>query len=134
MGNFPREMKNNAYHDKNLYPDNYYKYTIIGNQPELASSGRYRIFSKIGIAYGFVTESAYVVDFENQKDFIVSISIYVNDDNVVNDNVYEYSKIARPFIANFTRLIQDSLPKTSTEQSLSAYDYFNLLKEIMSGN
>jgi hypothetical protein len=134
MGNFPREMKNNSYHNKDQYPDNYYKYTIIGNKPELASSGRYRIFSKIGIAYGFVTESAYVVDFENQKDFLVSVSIYVNDDDVVNDNVYEYSKIARPFIANFTRLIQDSLEKTSIEQSLASYDYFNFLKEIMNGN
>ncbi len=134
MGNFPREMKNSSYHNKDQYPDNYYKYTIIGNKPELASSGRYRIFSKIGIAYGFVTESAYVVDFENQKDFLVSVSIYVNDDDVVNDNVYEYSKIARPFIANFTRLIQDSLEKTSIEQSLASYDYFNFLKEIMNGN
>jgi hypothetical protein len=134
MGNFPREMKNTSYHNKDVYPDNYYKYTIIGNKPELASSGRYRIFSKIGIAYGFVTESAYVVDFENQKDFIVSVSIYVNEDEIINDNVYEYSKIARPFIANFTRLIQDSLGKTSTEQSLASYDYFNFLKEIMSGN
>ena len=134
MGNFPREMKNKSYHDKNLYPDNYYKYSIIGNKPELASSGRYRIFSKIGIAYGFVTESAYIVDFENQKDFLFSVSIYVNDDDVVNDNVYEYSKIARPFIANFTRLIQESLSKTSPEQSLTSYDYFNFLKEIMSGN
>ena len=134
MGNYPREMKNKAYNDKNLYPDNYYKYSIIGNKPELASSGRYRIFSKIGIAYGFVTESAYIVDFENQKDFLFSVSIYVNDDDVINDNVYEYNKIARPFIANFTRLIQESLSKTSSEQSLSSYDYFNFLKEIMSGN
>ncbi|MFM7682989.1 MAG: hypothetical protein ACKO7P_09605, partial [Bacteroidota bacterium] len=114
--------------------DNYYKYSIIGNKPELASSGRYRIFSKIGIAYGFVTESAYIVDFENQKDFLFSVSIYVNDDDVVNDNVYEYSKIARPFIANFTRIIQESLSQTSPEQSLASYDYFNFLNEIMSGN
>ena len=42
--------------------------------------------------------------------------------------------IARPFIANFTRLIQDSLEKTSIEQSLASYDYFNFLKEIMNGN
>jgi hypothetical protein len=134
MGNFPREMKNKAYHDKNLYPDNYYKYSIIGNKPELATSGRYRIFSKIGIAYGFVTESAYVVDFENQKDFLFSVSIYVNDNDIMNDNSYEYNKIARPFIANFTRIIQDSLSKNSIEQTISSYDYFNLLKEIMSEN
>lgn len=134
MGNFPREMKNKIYHDKNQYPDNYYKYAIIGNKPELASSGRYRIFSKIGISHGFVTESAYIVDFENQKDFMVSISIYVNDDDVMNDNLYEYKKLARPFIANFTRIIQDSLSKTSTEQSLVSHDYFNFLKEIMNGN
>lgn len=134
MGKYPREMKNKVYHNKNQYPDNYYKYSIIGNKPELAASGRYRIFSKIGIAYGFVTESAYIVDFENQKDFLFSVSIYVNDDDIVNDNVYEYSKIARPFIANLTRLIQDNLSQTSVEQSPALHDYFNFLKEIMSGN
>lgn len=131
LGNFPREMKNSVYHNTTTFPDNYYKYSIIGNKPELASSGRYRTFSKIGIAYGFVTESAYVVDFEKQKDFLFSVSIYVNQDDVVNDGTYEYEKIARPFIANFSRIIQDNLSQTDADQSLSSYDYFRFLQEIM---
>jgi hypothetical protein len=134
LGNFPREMKNSVYHNTTTFPDNYYKYAIVGNKPELASSGRYRTFSKIGIAYGFVTESAYVVDFEKQKDFLFSVSIYVNKDDIVNDGTYEYEKIARPFIANFSRIIQDNLTQTDADQSLSSYDYFRFLQEIMNSS
>jgi hypothetical protein len=134
MGNFPREMENKSYHNSTLYPDNYFKYAIIGNKLKLASEGKYRTFSKIGISYGFVTESAYIVDFENQKDFLFSVSIYVNQDGVVNDGTYEYEKIARPFIANLTRIIQTSLSKPDEQEALFTYEYFRLLKEIMESN
>jgi hypothetical protein len=134
MGNFPREMQNNTYHNQLQFPDNYYKYAIIGNKPELATSDRYRIFSKIGIAYGFVTESGYVVDFINQKDFLFSVSLYVNADDIVNDGTYEYEKIARPFIANFTRLVQEQLTKPTENSSLYLYDYFQMIREISGSN
>ena len=134
MGNFPREMQNKTYHNQIQFPDNYYKYAIIGNKPELASSNRYRIFSKIGIAYGFVTESGYIIDFDNQKDFLFSVSMYVNADDIVNDGTYEYEKIARPFIANFTRLIQDQLTKPTENSSLYSFDYFQMIREIMERN
>ncbi len=134
MGNYPREMTNDSYHNINRYPDNYFKYSIIGNQSELASTGRYRIYSKIGIAYGFVTESAYIIDFENQKDFIVSVSIFVNEDEIMNDNVYEYSKIARPFIANFTRVIQSALMNQVDNRPISKDDYFILWHQKMGEN
>lgn len=133
LGNFPREMQNKVYHNSVKYPDNYFKYAIIGNRPQYSLNGRYRTFSKIGIAYGFVTESAYIVDFEQQKDFIVSVSLYVNSDEIVNDGIYEYEKIARPFIANFSRLIQNQLTK-SNGRSPYTTEYFNMLKGIMIAN
>jgi hypothetical protein len=134
MGNFPREMENKTYHNASLYPDNYFKYAIIGNKSKLASEGKYRTFSKIGISYGFVTESAYIIDFENQKDFLFSVSIYVNQDGIVNDGTYEYETIARPFIANLTRIIQTILPKSDDQETLITYEYFKLLKEIIEEN
>jgi hypothetical protein len=127
-------MQNKSYHNIKQYPDNYYKYAIIGNNNELASSGRYRTFSKIGIAYGFVTESAYIVDFVNQKDFMFSVSLYVNADETLNDGTYEYEKIARPFIANFTRIIQEKLTKPTENSSLYSFEYFKMIQEIMQAN
>ncbi|MEY4571877.1 MAG: hypothetical protein RLZ10_1094, partial [Bacteroidota bacterium] len=134
MGNFPREMKNKTYHNISVYPDNYFKYSIIGNDPKLSLTGKYRTFSKIGISYGFVTESAYIVDFEKQKDFLFTVSIYVNEDGIVNDGKYEYDKIARPFIANFTKVIQTVLSQPDDQEGLYTYEYFKLLREIMDGN
>jgi hypothetical protein len=134
MANYPREMQNKSYHNIKQYPDNYYKYAIIGNNNELASSGRYRTFSKIGIAYGFVTESAYVVDFVNRKDFLFSVSLYVNTDETINDGTYEYEKIARPFIANFSRIIQEQLSKPMENSSLYSFEYFKMIQEIMQAN
>jgi hypothetical protein len=97
----------------------------------LSESGKYRTFSKIGISYGFVTESAYIVDFENKKDFLFSVSMYVNQDGVVNDGAYEYDKIARPFIASFTRIIQSVLPKLIVEGAINTNDYFKFLNELI---
>jgi len=131
LAKYPREMQDKSYHNLKLYPDNFYKYSIIGNNNSLASSGQYRIFSKIGISYGFVTETAYIVDFKKKKDYIFSISMYVNQDEIINDGVYEYEKIARPFIANLSRIIQDNLSHSSNKITPYTDAYFNEIKVII---
>ena len=60
--------------------------------------------------------------------------MYVNSDDTVNDGTYEYEKIARPFIANFTRIIQEQLIDSSANASLYSFDYFQLIKEITQPN
>ena len=131
LAKYPREIQDKSYHNLKLYPDNFYKYSIIGNNNSLASSGQYRIFSKIGISYGFVTETAYIVDFKKKKDYIFSISMYVNQDEIINDGVYEYEKIARPFIANLSRIIQDNLSHSSNKITPYTDAYFNEIKVII---
>ena len=131
MANFPSEMSNKAYHNPTAFPNNYFKYAIIGDNAKLGESGKCRTFSKIGISYGFVTESAYIVDFESKKDFLFSVSMYVNQDGVVNDGAYEYNKIARPFIASFTRIIQSVLPKPIVEGEINTNEYFKFLNELI---
>jgi hypothetical protein len=102
LGKYPREMLNPAYHNPVQFPDNYFKYVVIGEDSIRKKNDRFRVFSKIGISYGFVTESAYVVDFQSKKDFLFSISIYVNANDVINDGRYEYNEIARPFISRLS--------------------------------
>ena len=85
------------------YPDNLYKYAIHG-----AYQQPYRkviTTSKIGISYGFVTETAHIYDPESDISFALTTSIYVNQNRIVNDGNYEYKTIARPFLAAFAQLL-----------------------------
>ncbi len=98
MGMFPRESVYPVYDPKDN-PDNKMKYYV-----HLDSSGvmpaNIRIFNKIGEAYGFVTDCSYVVDTLNKVEFFLTTSIYVNKDEILNDNVYEYETVAHPFFEN----------------------------------
>ena len=64
-----------------------------------------RIFNKVGQAYGFVTDCSYFVDSINKVEFFLSCSIYVNKDEILNDDVYEYETIAMPFFRNLCNAI-----------------------------
>jgi len=56
-----------------------------------------RSFNKPGWSYGFLTDAAYIVDFKNNVEFMLSGTIYVNSDGVLNDDKYEYEEIGWPF-------------------------------------
>lgn len=56
-----------------------------------------RIFNKPGWSYGFLTDAAYIVDFKNNIEFMISANIYTNSDGVLNDDKYEYDSIGYPF-------------------------------------
>ena len=57
------------------------------------------IYNKIGQAYGFETENAWVVDRESGRGFFVAATLYVNEDGILNDDQYEYATVAAPFSA-----------------------------------
>lgn len=59
----------------------------------------FRIFNKTGEAYGHLLDGSYYVDFEKGVEFFVTALIYVNADETLNDDVYEYDKIGFPFFA-----------------------------------
>lgn len=57
-----------------------------------------RIFNKPGWSYGFLTNIAYIVDFKHHIEFMLSCTLYVNEDGVINDNIYDYDAIGFPFM------------------------------------
>jgi Beta-lactamase enzyme family len=57
-----------------------------------------RVFNKVGWAYGFLTDVSYIVDFKNHTEFMLSSTVYANEDSILNDNKYEYDSIALPFL------------------------------------
>ena len=104
MSQFPNEGLTLKY-DK---PDNYCKFFIYGDKPEDFEIPKHiRIFNKVGWAYGYLTDVAYIVDFEKNIEFFVTATIHVNENQTYNDGVYEYEEIGLPFFANLGRVLYD---------------------------
>ncbi len=64
-----------------------------------------RIFNKPGWSYGYLTDAAYIVDLKNNVEFMLSATIYVNSDGVLNDNKYEYDEIGYPFFKEVGEIV-----------------------------
>jgi len=47
-----------------------------------------------------LTDASYVADFKNNVEYMLSATIYVNKDGILNDNKYEYESIGHPFCIN----------------------------------
>ncbi|WP_262386052.1 class A beta-lactamase-related serine hydrolase [Hymenobacter sp. BT491] len=92
----PRESDHPRY-DAAHYPDNYAKFLLAGGSPAPLPPN-VRIFNKIGQAYGFLIDNAYIVDYEHNIEFMLSAVIYVNSDEVLNDDHYDYDAVGFPFL------------------------------------
>lgn len=66
-----------------------------------------RIFNKVGDAYGFLTDVAYIVDFDKQVEFMLSARIYCNADGILNDDKYDYETVGMPFMKQLGRMIYE---------------------------
>ncbi len=95
MSEKPSESRYPAY-DTTEFFDSYTKFFFFkdGRQeiPDYIRS-----FNKTGWSHGFLTDVCYIVDFKNKVEFMLSGSIYVNSDEVLNDNRYEYQETGYPF-------------------------------------
>lgn len=91
-------------YDLKEYPDANVKFLMYGGTKDTIPSN-IRIFNKIGLAYGYLTDNAYIVDFDKKVEFFVTAVIYVNSDEIFNDDKYEYDQIGLPFLKNLGKVI-----------------------------
>ena len=106
MSMYPGESGIDAYSDAGEYPQGYAKFLMYGgNANEIPPN--IRIFNKVGDAYGFLTDAAYIVDFKNNIEFILSATIYTNENQTFNDDNYEYAEIGLPFLENLGQAIYE---------------------------
>lgn len=104
MSQLPRETAFPKY--DSTYYDSYCKFLLAGDQKTPFPS-RIRIFNKVGDAYGYLIDNAYIVDFDKGIEFLLAAVIYVNEDGVFNDDKYEYDAVGMPFLGNLGRVIYD---------------------------
>ena len=87
-------------------PDGYVKFFLYGGNEEKIPD-HIRIFNKVGDAYGYLTDVAYVIDFKNNIEFMIAATVHVNDNQIYNDGVYEYDTKGFPFFRQLGQLIYD---------------------------
>ena len=98
MSQYPTETSYPNYLQDSNYHPTYCKFIYYGSDKNEPLNKNVRIFNKVGDAYGFLLDNAYVVDFENQIEFMVSAVILCNEDEIFNDDVYEYDRVGFPFL------------------------------------
>jgi hypothetical protein len=103
MSELPWESKHPKY-DTTEFFESYTKFFFFkaghGHIPSYI-----RVFNKTGWSYGFLTDVAYIVDFKNKVEFMLSGVIYVNSDGILNDNKYEYEQVGYPFFKETGNII-----------------------------
>ena len=103
MSMLPRECPHPQYDPEKHY-DSYVKFFLFGDNKEPMPDS-VRIFNKVGLAYGYVTDNAYVVDFERGVEFLLTAVVLVNENGIFNDGAYEYDEVGLPFLAELGRVI-----------------------------
>jgi beta-lactamase class A len=91
------------------YPDSYGKFLLWGDRFEQMPEN-VQIANKIGEAYGFLHDSAWITQSGPLPiNCVLSASIYVNADGVLNDNKYEYETLGIPLLAELGRQVAAAL-------------------------
>jgi len=125
MGIFPRECDWPKY--DSTHHDGYVKFFLFGDGKE-RRDGSVRSFNKVGEAYGTLTDVAYVVDFQNQVEFILAATVLCNSDGIFNDDRYDYDRTGFPFLAKLGRAVYADELKRERKHRPDLSKFKNALK------
>ncbi|MFQ3576796.1 MAG: serine hydrolase [Cytophagales bacterium] len=118
---WPRNKQTPLYAWGDKLPDNFRKFLFIGDLPKDSLIPEHiTIANKVGLAYGFMTDISYFRDKLTQTELIVSASIYVNENETINDGIYQYESIGLPFMGQIGRTLIKSQMEKKTFKKLKA--------------
>jgi hypothetical protein len=95
LSQYPSETNYPKYDTEHFY-DSYVKFFFQDSTHSMPKN--IRVFNKVGWAYGFLTDVSYVLDTVNNIDYMLSATVYVNSDGVVNDSKYDEATVGFPFL------------------------------------
>jgi hypothetical protein len=95
LSQYPSETPDPKY-DTTIFYDSYVKFFFRDSTRRMPEG--LRVFNKVGWAYGFLTDVSYVADFENGVEYMLAATLYVNEDQILNDGKYEYETVGWPFL------------------------------------
>lgn len=86
------------------YYDSYVKFFLFGDDKSPIPE-HIIIRNKVGFAYGYLTDCAYIQDTKENIEYFLTATIHVNDNETYNDGIYEYDEIGIPFLAELGSLV-----------------------------
>jgi hypothetical protein len=104
MSMFPTENIKPTYNRPEYFMA-YCKFLFYGGDSTATAEPNIRIFNKVGDSYGYDIDNAYLVDFKNKVEFMLTAVVQSNEDGIYNDNKYEYATVCLPFLKNLGKLI-----------------------------
>lgn len=125
LGMYPRESLFPAYNTKDYY-DSFKKFIYYGSSVPTIPSDSVRVFNIVGRAYGFLSDCAYVCDVKNQVEYMLSVTMYVNERDIIGTGKYEYDKLGMPFLKDLGALLYnvEKERKVTNKPDLSEFDLF----------
>ncbi len=97
----PYESEYPTYSNREHYIDSYKKYFYYGQDSAVIENKNIRIFNVVGESYGYTTDCAYIVDFENKIEFMISATYFLVERNGVIDGTDDsYNAYVMPFFKN----------------------------------
>ncbi len=90
------------------YYDSYVKFFLFGDTKE-SMPKHIIIRNKVGFAYGYLTDCAYIRDTKEEIEYFLTATIHVNENQTYNDGVYEYEEIGIPFLGELGRLVHKDM-------------------------
>lgn len=107
MGTFPSEMISSNYQTENL-PDTYYKFFLEPKSMN-ASHEHLRIYNKVGIAGGYISDVSFIEDKRIGLRYFLSGSMHAKKDGIVGNNNFSYYDIGIPAFRKIGELVYKSL-------------------------
>lgn len=93
-----------AGYTSNDYHDGYVKFFVLGDTKDPMPKDL-NIHNKVGFAYGTLTDCAYIINENTKKEYLITVTIQVNENQIYNDGIYEYDTIGIPFLAALGRFL-----------------------------
>ncbi|MEL7120993.1 MAG: serine hydrolase [Bacteroidota bacterium] len=103
MSMLPRQSDYPAYPKLKEW-DDYVKFLVFGSAKNTIPE-HIKIYNKVGDAYGFLTDVAYIVDEKSGVEFLLAANVHVNANEIFNDGVYEYDALGFPFLGRLGEVI-----------------------------
>jgi hypothetical protein len=106
LGDYPRELQSTHYEMNN--PDHYYKFFLDPSTMN-TEDGQLRIYNKVGIAGGFISDVSFFHDKRTGLKFYLSAAMLAKKDGRMDNGKYNYFDIGIPVFRKIGSFIYEYL-------------------------
>ena len=110
----PLHQNFKEYSDTSIFHQNFLRLILFGRDKNVVYPD-IEFFNKSAMAYGFMGDCCYLKDLKSNTEFFLTIYMYLNKDEILNDNKYEFDTIGVPFMRKFGELIYFWLRRDSSQ-------------------